>query len=373
MSFQKLQNFGTDSKLDEIIQQLRCKKAYTYIVIEERTIDEVLSMKRAIIDVRSPGEFDKGHIPDAINIPLLSNAERAEVGTAYKQESREKAVSLGYKFVTPKFRDLIRQSFQAAPDGKVIVHCWRGGMRSQAFAEHLAESGFSDIKIIIGGYKAYRNQVLDDLAEPGALKILGGYTGSGKTPILAELKAMGEQVIDLEGMAHHKGSAFGGIGEGESPTVQQFENNLHSEWSRLDRQRPIWLEDESHNIGPVRIPLAFYRAMRTSHLYFVDIPKEERARHLVKEYSSFDHRALVEALQRISKRLGGWRKQKALEYLEVENYYEVALITLQYYDKFYQKSLNKRTSEEVTHIKLSTTDHRSNAVNILKELRNEES
>jgi tRNA 2-selenouridine synthase len=346
---------------------LRCKKAYTYIVIEEKTIDEVLGMERTIIDVRSPAEFDKGHIPEAINIPLFSDAERAQVGTVYKQESRERAVALGYQLVTPKFQDLIQQSFQAAPEGEVIVHCWRGGMRSAAFAKHLAENGFSDIKIIIGGYKAYRNYVLEQLAKPGKLKILGGYTGSGKTPILSELKALGKQIIDLEKLANHKGSAFGGIGAGESPTVQQFENNLHREWSQLDRDRPIWLEDESHNIGPVRIPLPFYRAMRASELYFIDIPKEERARHLVREYSRCDHGELIDALDRISKRLGGRRKQKALEHLEGEDYYEVALITLQYYDKFYQKSLARRPSDLVTHIKLSSTDHRSNANHILKQ------
>lgn len=166
-----------------------------------------------VIDVRSPGEFKKGHIVGAYNIPLFTDAERAHVGTVYKQKGPDKAMSLGLEYVTPKLRWFVEQAALVAPQKKVVVHCWRGGMRSHAFAEHLEENGFEDVKVIEKGYKAFRNFVLDSFTVEMQLKVIGGYTGSGKTRILSRLKEEGCQVIDLEGLACHKGSAFGSIGE----------------------------------------------------------------------------------------------------------------------------------------------------------------
>ncbi|MFN1834885.1 tRNA 2-selenouridine(34) synthase MnmH [Balneola sp. MJW-20] len=333
-------------------------------MIHEIEISEALSLGLPIVDVRSPGEFKRGHIPDAVNIPLFSDEERAEVGTAYKQESREKALELGLNFVEPKLQSFIQKSEQSAPDRRVCVHCWRGGMRSESFAKHLHENDFMDVFRIKGGYKAYRRHVQSSFEESLNLNILGGYTGSGKTHILLEMKRNGEQVIDLEGMANHKGSAFGGIGQDEQPSTEHFENILFHEIRNSDPSRPIWVEDESINIGSVQIPQPFYRQMQDSLLYFLEIPKEERIKHLVEEYAGCKNERLADSIRRISKRLGGLRKKNALENLDQENYQQVASIALEYYDKLYAKGMNKRKDREVVIIKLSGTDHAANAKKI---------
>lgn len=338
-------------------------------MVSEIKIEEVFSLRWPIIDVRSPGEFKKGHIPDAINIPLFSNDERAHVGTVYKQQSKKAAIEIGYSYVTPKLESFISNSLKTAPTGKVIVHCWRGGMRSRSFAQHLSDNGFNDVRVVFGGYKSYRNYVLDRLATPFKLKVLGGYTGSGKTHILAEFKKRGKQVIDLEGLANHKGSAFGGIGQLDQPTVEQFENNLQTELSNFNVNEPIWVEDESHNIGKVKIPVQFFKQMRDAKLYFLDIPKDERSKHLVTEYANCDSQQLAESIHQISKRLGGLDVKNSIEFLEKENYFEVAKIALHYYDKTYLKGMSSREKKDVIHISLPSTNHSQNALEIEKRLK----
>lgn len=340
-------------------------------MISEIDIKDVFDSGLPVIDVRSPGEFQKGHIPDAVNIPLFSNEERAHVGTVYKQESKEAAFEVGYTYVNPKLQDFITESLKVAANRRVIVHCWRGGMRSRAFAEHLDKNGFEDVRVVIGGYKAYRNFVLSELGKPVNLKVLGGYTGSGKTYILEELKKLGNQVIDLEGLAHHKGSAFGAIGQETQPSVEQFENNLHNELRKLNRNKTIWVEDESHSIGRVKIPMPFFQQMREAMLYFVDISKEERARFLVDEYAVLDQQLLEESILRISKRLGGLNTKVAVEDLKNKNFYNVALILLQYYDKTYLKGMRNRNSDKVIQIPLPTTEHYKNALIVEKLEKNE--
>ncbi|MBN1950827.1 MAG: tRNA 2-selenouridine(34) synthase MnmH [Bacteroidales bacterium] len=319
-----------------------------------------------IIDVRSPGEHEKGHIPGAKNIPLFTNEERAEVGTMYVQISREDALELAYKFVNPKLDWFGEESLKVAPEKVVAVHCWRGGMRSRSFAEHLDARGFSQVYLLQGGYKAYRNFMLDYFESPFRLRILGGYTGSGKTYILKELQEMGEQVVDLEGVANHKGSVFGGFGEASQPTVEQYENNLLAAFWPLDLNVPIWLEDESHRIGKVTMPLALYRKIREQRLYFIDVPKELRAKHLVGEYAVHEKEDLARAINSIHKRLGGQSTMLALEHLEKNEFFEVAMLTLQFYDKAYHKGMSKRDQEKVFSLELTGIDPASNAREILQ-------
>jgi tRNA 2-selenouridine synthase len=329
------------------------------------TIKEALSSTLPILDVRSPKEYQQGHIPGAVNIPLFSDEERAEVGTTYKQVSREAAIQLGTALVNPKLIDYIQDSKKVAPEGTAIIHCWRGGMRSQSFAKHLSDNGFTELNVITGGYKAYRNHVLEILELPIQIKLLGGYTGSGKTYILSELKKLGHQVIDLEGLAHHKGSAFGGIGELPQPTSEQFSNNLHQEMSALDRAKDIWIEDESYSIGTVNVPQPIHTQMRATNLIFLDIPASERAVHLVQEYTQVGDHLLAESILKLAKRLGTEKVKLALGLLSEKNYYEVALLSLVYYDRLYAKGKNRKSTRTVTTIPLQNTHHYENALTLL--------
>ena len=220
--------------------------------------------------------------------------------------------------------------------------------------------------VIEGGYKAFRNYVLDFFDQKFKLHILGGYTGSGKTFILDELKLMGEQVIDLEGLAHHKGSAFGSLGETSQPSSQHFENEMFEYWRHLDIDRPVWLEDESARIGCVQIPKTLFAQMRSNKLYFIDIPKEERAKLLVTEYAGFNPHHLANSINGIAKRLGGQSVKTALEALEAKDYYQVAMITLQYYDKAYLNGVAKRDPEMVQRVSLQTVNHVENAKQLIE-------
>lgn len=344
-------------------------------MITEISISEFYTQSPALplIDVRSPGEYEKGHVPNAANIPLFSNDERAHVGTVYVQESRDKAMELGYRYVTPKLDWFITESQKVAGESAVAVHCWRGGMRSHAFAEHLHENGFQNVYVVIGGYKAFRNHVLDFFEQPFQLRVLGGYTGSGKTLLLKKLEELEEQVIDLEGIAHHKGSAFGAIGEKAQPTVEQFENNLFEQFSQLDLQQPIWLEDESHSIGRVKIPITLFRQIREQTVFFIDIPKEQRAEYLVGDYASYGNDLLSSAINHITKRLGGQNVKLAHKFLAENNYYEVALIALKYYDKAYNRGIEHRDPEKVHQLKLSELDTDKNAQELIKFVQQYES
>ena len=306
-----------------------------------------------VIDVRSPGEFAQAHIPGAVNIPLFDNDERAAVGTRYKKAGKDHAVLMGLEMVGPKLADFVRQSRKLTNQsgGRVLVHCWRGGMRSGSFAWLLQTAGLHPA-ILTGGYKAYRNTVLSAFAEPRNLIILGGKTGSGKTDILHELARQGEQIIDLEGLAHHKGSTYGAIGQLPQPSTEQFENTLFGDWLTLGRTdglpaKRIWLEDESRNVGSCFVPMPLWQQMRAAPVAFVDMPKAVRVERLVREYTGIDHNLLIEATERIQKRLGGKVTKDALEALTRHDYATVANLTLDYYDKAYLHGLSQRDSATV--------------------------
>ncbi|RYY95648.1 MAG: tRNA 2-selenouridine(34) synthase MnmH, partial [Chitinophagaceae bacterium] len=184
-----------------------------------------------LLDVRSPSEYAHAHLPGAMSLPLFSDAERAQVGTAYKQQSREAAIKIGLDHFGPRMRATIETVERAArerdlgPKPVLCIYCWRGGMRSGAVAWLLDLYGFT-VHVLDGGYKSFRNYVLETFTLPFRLRILGGYTGSGKTELLPQLKALGETVVDLEGLACHKGSAFGSIDMPPQPTQELFENLL---------------------------------------------------------------------------------------------------------------------------------------------------
>ncbi len=307
-----------------------------------------------IIDVRSPGEFAQGHIPGAINIPLFDNEERALVGTKYQQAGRDAAVMLGLELIGPKLADFVKAARKIAPKNEVLVHCWRGGMRSASFSWLLQTAGMRVAGILQDGYKAFRQEVLQSFDKSLPLIVLGGKTGSGKTAVLQEMARLGEQVIDLEMLAHHKGSSYGAIGEASQPTVEQFENDLYAALGHLDLSRRIWVEDESFTIGTVRIPRPFYNQIRQAPVVFLEVSKAERIKRLVSMYTGRDHHLLEEATQRIKKRLGGQHYARALEALKSRDYTTVADITLNYYDKAYLFGLEDRESGTIHRLETST-------------------
>lgn len=295
----------------------------------------------SVVDVRSPGEFAQGHIPEAVNIPLFSNEERARVGTTYKQVSQDEALLLGLELVGPKMADFVRQSKILAPEKEILVHCWRGGMRSGSFGWLLETAGMK-VSTLVGGYKAFRNEVLAGFRIPQQIIVLGGKTGSGKTEILHKLRELGEQVIDLEGLAHHKGSSYGAIGQLPQPSSEHFENEIYAQWRQLDPTRRVWIEDESHTVGRCLVPDALWAQMRNAPLVVVDMDKAVRIERLVREYACFELNLLYEATDRIQKRLGGQHHKAAIAALDQKDFATVADITLTYYDKAYQHGIGSR-------------------------------
>jgi tRNA 2-selenouridine synthase len=304
-----------------------------------------LSATHPVIDVRSPSEFSQGHIPGALNIPLFTDQERKEVGTTYKQVNKEAAMYMGLEFAGKKLVRLAKEGEKHAGKEKtLLVHCWRGGMRSKSMVWLFETMGINSY-LLEGGYKSYRGNVREAFNRPLNLIVIGGRTGSGKTDILHRLEKMGEQILDLESLAHHKGSAFGALGEIPQPTTEQFENDLCQKLNGLDRTSRIWIEDESRNVGKCVIPGAIYLKMKEGRILFLDIPRELRARHLVKHYAGFEKEELKACVLKISKRLGGDRTKEALDSVHRADFYSTAMITLQYYDKAYMFSLEKNHKE----------------------------
>jgi len=332
--------------------------AYFRRVLRSLPCDEFLASDPPILDVRSPKEFAQGHIPGAHSLPLFSDEERAVVGTLYKQQGRDAAVLEGLHIVGPKLAHLVKGARAIASDGSVRVHCWRGGERSSSVAWLLDKVGFTEVSTLKGGYKTFRRHVLDRFQDPLQLRVLGGYTGTGKTATLHYLRDLGEQVIDLEAIAHHKGSSFGAIGEAPQPSTEQFENRLWEALRTIDPQRTCWVEDESVTIGRVKIPDGFFKAMRSAHLYFAEMPMEERAGRLVEDYGRYPPELLAEAIQRIQKRLGPQHCKAALEALAIGDLRNVAIISLRYYDKTYAHGNSQRDPQRITRLSASQADLR---------------
>ena len=323
------------------------------------------------MDVRSPGEYQHAHIPGAHSFPLFDDEERKQVGTAYKQESRELAIKIGLDYFGPKMRKLVElaESISAQSGSRtLLVHCWRGGMRSGAVAWLLDVYGFQ-VHTLVGGYKNFRRWSLAQFEKEYPLRLIGGYTGSGKTDLLQALSNRKETILDLEGLAHHKGSAFGNIGQPEQPSQEHFENKLAIALLKaVAEQTPrIWVEDESQRIGRVNIPGAFWDHMRRSSVYFLDIPFEKRLDYIVQGYGSLDVQRLCDATDRIRKKLGDKNATEAIIFLQNGQITEAFDILLRYYDKMYKKSLFNRDRAELLIRNIEATAvHEENADLLLK-------
>ena len=297
-----------------------------YFIKESRTTP--------IIDVRTPAEFAEGHIPGAVNIPIFNDRERAIVGTLYVNQGRQPAIETGLEIIGPKMADFTRNASKIASSGKLLVHCWRGGMRSESMAWLYERVGIQ-CSILEGGYKAYRNYLLKEFGNIPQLIVIEGPTGSGKTEILMNLKLMGEQVIDLEALAHHKGSVFGGIGQRIQPSTQQFQNNLLGEFIILDKSKRIWVEGESQTIGKVFLPNLLWHRMNDATLIEINVPRPDRVKRLMNEYGELPKEEMEYAIVSLAKRIGEVRKNEILNDFREQKLELVADKLLDYYDKTY--------------------------------------
>ena len=379
------------------------------MAVNKITVEDflLLSKNLPVLDVRSPGEFKHAHIPNAYNLPLFNDDERAKIGTAYKQHSREEAIKFGLDSFGPNMRSMVEKveeivtsyglevtglnilkktnsstkksnnkvefthlinpksaTFHPQPatpkPTTILINCWRGGMRSAAVAWLLDLYGF-EVYTLIDGYKCYRNWVLDQFTKEYNFKIIGGFTGSGKTLLLHALAKEHNGIVDLEGLAHHKGSALGSLGNPPQPTQEMFENLLAEKLatesnafnikpiahSQLPNDNCIYLEDESQRIGDLQIPMPLWHCMRKAPVYFIDIPFEERLNYLTAEYGIHPKEQLVNAIMRIQKRLGGLETKNAINFLLENNFKESFRILLHYYDKWYAKGLHNREDAEI--------------------------
>ncbi|EOR95076.1 Selenophosphate-dependent tRNA 2-selenouridine synthase [Arcticibacter svalbardensis MN12-7] len=342
-------------------------------MINPISINDFISLPNAIplVDVRTPAEFEQGKIPGAFNIPLFTNEERVIVGTTYKQVGREQAILLGFDLTGSKWSGFIKQALEIAPLMKIGVHCWRGGMRSGAMAWALNLYGF-EVYLIEGGYKNYRKWTIEQFEKPYQLTVLGGMTGSGKTQILHQLQSINEQVIDLEGLAQHQGSAYGSMNILIQPTQEQFENDLALQLKQLDPCQRTWVEDESLTIGQRCIPHPFWDQMCDSLLLNINVPQGKRVEMLVEEYCVLDAGFLISCTERLKKRLGLEQTKLAVQAIEENRMADFIRIVLVYYDKTYATALSKRNKEGVVLVNIDRIDLVADVNKILNAIHSEQ-
>ena len=306
------------------------------------SIQELRSHPGPLVDVRSPGEFAKGHWPGAINIPLFSDDERAAVGTTYKQQGRLPAVHLGLSITGPKLASHAEELDKLRDRGNPRIYCWRGGMRSASMAWLAEQIDLSPV-LLNGGYKSYRRWAQEQFMRPWPIRVLGGRTGTGKTDLLLAMERKGIAILDLEGVAHHRGSSFGGLGLPPQPSTEHYENLLAEvlDRHRLASAEAIWVEAESIQVGRCRIPNPFFDQMQQAPVLEIQRSLNERVKQLVMVYGHQGGGALAEATERISRRLGPQRTRQALEAIGRSDWAEACRATLDYYDRCYDRELER--------------------------------
>lgn len=300
-----------------------------------------------IIDARSPGEFAVDHIPGAVNLPVLNDAERAEVGTIYVQESRFKARRIGAAYVARNVARHLETGMVDWPASKrPLVYCWRGGMRSNSMAVILAQVGWR-AGVLAGGYRTYRRRVVQRLyeGEPlGKVVLIDGHTGSGKTEVLARLSAHGVQTLDLEGLAAHRGSLFGGLPGRPQPSQKLFESRLLDVLDGLDLSRPVVVEAESSKVGQLMVPPVLWSAMDAAPRILLAAPAEARARYLAETYADFgrDPEALIALLARLPDHPGRKRLEVWTALARAGGLEDLAAALIEaHYDPAYRRSARK--------------------------------
>jgi len=314
--------------------------------MKEITVEELQTLKNpTIIDIRSPIEFKDGSIPEAINIPLFTDKEREEIGTIYKHEGQAAAKWRAMEFVSHKIPRLLNQIKEAMTHGEeLVIHCWRGGMRSKAVVTFLEFAGIYAMRLT-GGYKAYRQYILQQIPEmfPERAIVLHGFTGVGKTEVLKNLKSLGYPILDLEEMAAHRGSIFGTIGLGEGNNQKIFDSLLYKGLREIQGSAYFVMEAESKRIGKAVQPEELMdRKMKGINIY-IHSPIEQRVKQLVNEYvlpyqnEPWYHDQISIGIEKILRRIKDNEMKKALlQTLEDKNYREMIGILLEhYYDPRY--------------------------------------
>ena len=302
-----------------------------------------------IIDVRAPAEFSRGASPSAVNLPILDDAERKEVGIAFKEHGQDAAISKGWELVGDSNRTRKTNSWKRFAENRpdAVVCCWRGGLRSQITQQWLAEQGI-DLPRVKGGSKALRQYCLSVLESSSSrsLVVLAGPTGSGKTQLIRDLKPS----IDLENLANHRGSAFGRMSSPQPPPIT-FEFELTAQLLQKESEGSLLVEDESSMIGALKVPDPFYAAMSNAPLVLLHVPLEER---VALTYDSYvldsNQESLVAGLGRIKKRLGGKRFNEILDCMNlaystherVDHLRWIELLLSHYYDPMYEYQLDKK-------------------------------
>ncbi|HZV81930.1 MAG TPA: tRNA 2-selenouridine(34) synthase MnmH [Geobacteraceae bacterium] len=311
-------------------------------MLQTITFQPDLLDSHCIIDARTPLEFAEDHLPGAHNVPLLTNEQRVEIGTLYKQKGPHLARIRGMELTAPRFPAIMHEIAGLAAGRPILVYCWRGGLRSKTVATIMELTGFP-VKQLVGGYKAFRavvSESFENFAPPGPLVVLHGMTGIGKTTLLDKLAARGESVIDLEGLARHRGSAFGSLGLSQDELTQKhFETLVWDAFRRLPPGRPVYIEGESRRIGRMTLPGNLYDVMQESFKVWCIASLETRVERLTEEYGlKVYEEGLRDSLLRIKKKLGGEKYAEIAGYLER---WEMAPfmteLIVSYYDRLYYR------------------------------------
>lgn len=310
---------------------------------QDISIEEALQLTNAyFVDLRSEGEYQEDTIPGAINIPIFNNEERAQIGITYKQVSVEKAKELGLKFIAPKLADIYNQLRMLSQQKKVIIFCWRGGMRSQ-FVLNAFSSLSLPLQRISGGYRSYRRYVHAYLSQeelPQRAIVLHGLTGVGKTDVLKKLTKMGVPVLDLEGLALHRGSVYGKIGLPPSPSQKYFESLIFSQFKKYEKNKYFLVECESRRIGQLLVPPPVMKAIKAGNKILLYAQISDRVARIKKEYTKgadFNTEALKVSTSFLTRRLGKNKVAELNQLLEQHQFEEVFTYLLtEYYDPLYK-------------------------------------
>tara|TARA_Y100001968_G_scaffold218125_1_gene200797 strand:+ start:17 stop:1102 length:1086 start_codon:yes stop_codon:yes gene_type:complete len=319
---------------------------------EPFSVENFRKLKGPLIDLRTPQEFSQGHWPGAINLPLFNNEERIIIGKTYKKKGQRKAIILGLELIRPRLLGIIKSLKEIKEEkrlrnyGDISQHlklyCWRGGMRSASVAWLSNLFDLSPV-LLLGGYKAYRKWVLKQFINDWPIKLIGGKTGSGKTDLLLSLSKKGISIIDLEGLANHRGSTFGSLGLPPQPSTEHYENIIGEKLYKFSQgnNKEIWVEAESANLGCCTIPHEFFKQMKQAEMLEITRTSKERISNLSEVYGCQNSQQLEEATLRISKRLGPQRTVKALNAIKRKNWFAACAEMLDYYDRCYEHGLIK--------------------------------